>query len=607
MRRCGFIPPLFLMILLLSTMNSPCASAQELTPEETAWLDKKPVVRVRVTNWPPYMVCKDGKFDGIALEYLRIIFEKYRISYRFVSGYDYPERDGLEMIKRRDVIDLLPSIKKTETWTSFMAYTDVYLSSPWVIFMRDDAPYISGMDDLEGKTVIVHRGFVLQSNMKEHYPEIKIRKIALQDESEEAIRAVATGEVDACISNLASGSYLIRALELHNMKVAGPTHYGDHQIAMGVRKDWPELTGILNKGMAGIPESEKNEIASRYFSLRFEHGLRIQDVIGWILGILILAAIVILLILQANIKLNREIRFRIRLEKELSSYISLVDNNILILKLDLDWNIIRGSDAYYRISGYGREELVGARLQDKLHMIGNDNPESWFAELRGNLELNKTVRGELKSCTREGEILWMKFVGSPTLNECGDKVGYTMIAQDITDKKRAEALSMIDKLTGLANRMKLDEVFSYERSLAERDKRSFSIILLDLDRFKSINDIHGHAVGDCYLRDFADVLKENVRKSDTLGRWGGDEFLIICPGVDEAGVTRLADKLREVLKSTSFRNIGPMTASFGVASYLEGDSETNLLQRADKELYLEKQEHHRMSSPHVPGQDPDPV
>ena len=111
--------------------------------------------------------------------------------------------------------------------------------------------------------------------------------------------------------------------------------------------------------------------------------------------------------------------------------------------------------------------------------------------------------------------------------------------------------------------------------------------MLDVDRFKSINDSHGHQVGDIVLIAVAAVLQRNIRKADLLGRWGGEEFLLVCNST-LAEAAGLAEKLRIALQRHSVDPVGPVTASFGVSTYRPGDTSQTLVGRADAALYAAK-------------------
>lgn len=153
---------------------------------------------------------------------------------------------------------------------------------------------------------------------------------------------------------------------------------------------------------------------------------------------------------------------------------------------------------------------------------------------------------------------------------------------------RLRDLSVTDGLTNLFNRRKLDEMLSYEAAKANRYKTCFGVILLDIDRFKLINDNYGHMVGDQVLIHLAAILKENTREVDTVGRWGGEEFLIICPQMDLKHVNMLAEKLRQLIANYDFNGIGQRTASFGVVGYQNNEAIKDLIKRADDCLYKAK-------------------
>ncbi|OYT92156.1 MAG: GGDEF domain-containing protein [Burkholderiales bacterium PBB3] len=150
-----------------------------------------------------------------------------------------------------------------------------------------------------------------------------------------------------------------------------------------------------------------------------------------------------------------------------------------------------------------------------------------------------------------------------------------------------EHLSATDSLTGLSNRLRLDRALEHDLARCARKPFPLSIIMLDVDRFKPINDTHGHQVGDSVLVAVARVLESNIRKSDLLGRWGGEEFLLVCSGTLDDAIA-LAEKLRLALQRQSVPRVGTVTASFGVSAYRVGDTSQTLIGRADAALYVAK-------------------
>lgn len=155
---------------------------------------------------------------------------------------------------------------------------------------------------------------------------------------------------------------------------------------------------------------------------------------------------------------------------------------------------------------------------------------------------------------------------------------------------RAEVLNeraTTDPMTGLANRWAGQERLARERSAAQRYERPLSIILVDLDHFKAINDLHGHLAGDVVLEIVADVLRRTVREVDLVARWGGEEFLIIVPdtGIEEAG--QLAERCRTAIAAEQPDGL-VVTATFGVAQLQRGEELDDLMRRADHHLYAGK-------------------
>lgn len=150
-------------------------------------------------------------------------------------------------------------------------------------------------------------------------------------------------------------------------------------------------------------------------------------------------------------------------------------------------------------------------------------------------------------------------------------------------------LSTTDKLTGLYNRVKTDEVLVEEKAEVDRYGTELSVILLDIDFFKGINDNYGHLSGDRVLVEFTEILKRNIRNTDYAGRWGGEEFLIICPNIGLKEAIVLANKLLDKIRSHTFSEIKNITASAGVNSFTKNESVDTTIYNADQALYQAKE------------------
>lgn len=149
----------------------------------------------------------------------------------------------------------------------------------------------------------------------------------------------------------------------------------------------------------------------------------------------------------------------------------------------------------------------------------------------------------------------------------------------------ANILVITDSLTQAFNRRHMETLVHDEVERAQRYHQSTALIILDIDYFKAVNDNYGHPMGDKVLRRVSDILSENLRQSDALGRWGGEEFLILLPQINVAAATNVAEKLRQAIFTAEFGLDEPLSISLGVADLQRGESAGDWIKRADQALY----------------------
>jgi len=167
--------------------------------------------------------------------------------------------------------------------------------------------------------------------------------------------------------------------------------------------------------------------------------------------------------------------------------------------------------------------------------------------------------------------------------------------REIEQRRRAEeamrVMASLDPLTCLRNRRAMAERLEQEAARAQRHGKTFSLLMLDLDHFKEVNDTYGHAVGDEVLKETARRLKDQVRKEDVVSRWGGEEFLILLPDTEEEGALNLAEKLRTRIceeKFTTAKGELDVAASGGVAMFSQNQDLHDLVEIADMAMYQAK-------------------
>jgi diguanylate cyclase len=153
---------------------------------------------------------------------------------------------------------------------------------------------------------------------------------------------------------------------------------------------------------------------------------------------------------------------------------------------------------------------------------------------------------------------------------------------------KVEELANTDVLTGLYNRRKFNELLTAALTRSRRYGRPLSVIIFDIDHFKRINDTYGHQIGDTVLQELAKTVAANIRSSDALARWGGEEFVIVACETGLSQAANLAEKIRQVVDTHPFTDVGHVTISLGVTTYTPHDSVDTLMIRVDKALYHAK-------------------
>jgi diguanylate cyclase (GGDEF)-like protein len=145
----------------------------------------------------------------------------------------------------------------------------------------------------------------------------------------------------------------------------------------------------------------------------------------------------------------------------------------------------------------------------------------------------------------------------------------------------------IDSLTRVANRHQIDVWLEEKLEAAEEEGKAFSIIFFDIDHFKKVNDLFGHKIGDCVLKELSAIVSGNLADGDLFGRWGGEEFILISNSTGGQAYEK-AEHFRKIVENHYFKGAGRLTASFGVTDYQNGDNIDSLLNRADEGLYVSK-------------------
>jgi serine phosphatase RsbU (regulator of sigma subunit)/ABC-type amino acid transport substrate-binding protein len=282
-------PALLLAVLVPCTVQGN-HSAVELTPAEAQWLDTLPMPIRRGADpaWPPFeFLDKQGVYAGMCQDYTDIIVERLHLQLELVPGLDWNE--VLEGIRKKD-IDVISCISMTPERETYLAFTKPFITSPQVIFTREDYPYISGLNGLQGKTVAAVKGYSITDILARDHPELKL---VLMENTLEALHAVAVGQADAFVDTLAVGIYYIRKQNLANLKVAAPARVPPLEMRFGFREDWWPFVPIVEKALDTITPEEHTAIQQHWVNVKYDPQIDYSLLwkVGGTLSILLLLAV----------------------------------------------------------------------------------------------------------------------------------------------------------------------------------------------------------------------------------------------------------------------------------------------------------------------------
>jgi diguanylate cyclase (GGDEF)-like protein/PAS domain S-box-containing protein len=255
--------------------------------------------------------------------------------------------------------------------------------------------------------------------------------------------------------------------------------------------------------------------------------------------------------------------------------------------------IVYVNKAFTELTGYSQNEVLGKT--PRILQGEKTDPETKKI-IRQGLEQQIPIRVTIKNYSKEGKEYWLDLSILPLSNPQGVVTHFVAIERDVTElinlQEQLEILSRTDPLTGLLNRRAFDEILESEFSRYKRNRDVYSLLILDIDHFKLINDKYGHPTGDVVLKSISNSCKTNLRAHDNVARYGGEEFCVLLPSTNALTAYEIAEKLRKIISNTSIpsENGGiRFTVSVGVSEVYNSDiNHSDILDRADENLYKAK-------------------
>jgi two-component system sensor histidine kinase EvgS len=461
-----------------------------LSPEEKAWLVQNPTIQVALEELPPFVIVGEGiRPTGMSVAYLDLIARRTGLQFRYEAEAQTLD-EALEGMRHQRGPDLIPCLVRTPEGERNTLFTKEYMRSPNVIFSAQGSPLVTALEDLSGKVVGLTRGSALQEAVMRAQPDVNVRLFATERES---LQAVEEGRADACIGNLSVGTYLILENGWSNLKVAAPSGLEDCALSFGVRKDWPELRRIIDKGLDSISPEERNAIRNQYLTVRYDHGIRKADIakalliLGSVFGLVICAVVFWNVLLGrkvaertadldlANKRLWDEIVQRRNTEKALRAsrdYLDNLTNSMadIVVSVKMPERTIEWVNDAIRTLGYEPQEIIGQTTefiyahQDDFIALGQEMDAAMGAD-------REDIVTELMFQKKNGETFPAEITIS-FFEDKGELVSVTGIIRDISERKERER--QIDahqqRLKALASKLTMSE---------ERERRRMATELHD--------------------------------------------------------------------------------------------------------------------------------
>ena len=295
---------------------------------------------------------------------------------------------------------------------------------------------------------------------------------------------------------------------------------------------------------------------------------------------------------------------RISLSKnEIKAYEDIIIDDNMLFELNAipqmvvngDRVIVRVNRKFIQLFGYSSDEILGKQTSALTPSIDKfEEYRQYFVQTKEGIIKSE----ELEYKKKDGTLFWVKLEGNP-INKTESKLlilwSFIDITKEVYYRKELERLAATDSMTNLYNRRHFSELATTVVKLAKRSGLIYSVIIVDIDKFKHINDNYGHTIGDDVIIALAKALKYNTRESDIVSRWGGEEFVILLPQTEEEGAIEVAEKLRKRVETlmvpAGHDKYVTFTISLGVASAkLDGKYDIeSVISCADKALYLAKE------------------
>lgn len=524
----------------------------------------------------------------MSAEYLKILESKLPVPFKLVETQSWNESLKFMQQKKCDIFSL---VMPTASREHMLRFSDSYLEMPVVMATKVNAPYVTDFTHLKGKKIAIVKGYEFLEFLRDEYPDLQLVEVK---NIHEGLQKVVDAEVYGYADTLATIGYAFQKDFTGELKIAGKFD-GLHKFGIGVHIDEPILFDILQKAVQSVDVNTRERLLNDWLSITYESGVDYR----LLFKIALLFGFVLSLVLFFYLRERRLKRQVLKQKALLETIINTIPNPLFYKNREGFFENV--NDAFANaILGLEKESVIGKELYDLRGIIALEVIDFHMEQDKELYENHNSLEYDSQVEIFDGSVHDYKISKTVFKSADDECMGYIGIMTDITEhkenEKRLQRLASIDPLTQLYNRRHFTNVAKHLFHLAVRHQEALSVVMLDIDNFKFINDTYGHKVGDDVIVLIANILQSKSRESDIVARFGGEEYILLLPKTSHEGAMIIAEKLRSEVESAFITlesaAVVHCTISLGVSEVSivhEKDIEA-AIKRADDALYRSKNE-----------------
>lgn len=570
-------------------------SASLFSANELDWIKHKKQLIIGVDpNWRPFeFINSQHIYAGMSADIMKLISDKTGLKIKVQKNSTWA--DVIASAKNK-TLDVLPAVMKSPQRDRFLDFSSPHTSYPMVIVTTKNSSFISQLNDLKGQKVVVVKDYVTEDIIRNNYP---LLELVTAKDIDDGLTMVANGDAVAFVDNLATITTAITTGGYNNLRISGTTQY-NFSLSLGVIKGEKTLLNILQKALDDISVDKKNAIKNKWISLQYTQAVDYTK----IYQVALFSALIFAAFFFWNRRLSKEVDQRkLAEQKALNSEkrfrMLFEDNQAIELIIDPKTaQIVEANRAAVHFYGYSEHALKG-KLINQINIL---SAQEVTAEMNAAKEEQRS-HFYFKHRIANGDIRDVEVHSGPV--EWDERTLIYSIIHDVTHEKKlqtelAEKASELeyhathDTLTDLLNRREFEHRLYKAITSCKEDKFcKRTVLALDLDNFKVVNDTAGHAIGDDVLYKISQIMCSKVRARDTFARLGGDEFGVLLENCTLSDAEEVASSIIDAVKGFHYHwndSTFHLGVSIGIAA-IECDGNATMddtLNKADAACYEAK-------------------